>query len=225
MMPKIRIFVADDHAVLRAGLKAMLEAQPDMEVVGEAGDGQSALAQAEALRPDVMLADIGMPGLNGFELIRALKHSLPEARTIVLTVHEDESFLRRALRAGAVGYLVKRAAGTELLAAIRAVARGEAYLLPSLTKDLIEDYLLRTSRDHPTRTDDPDSIEPNVLSPREMEILELIAQGHNNLQIAERLIISVKTVESHCARIQEKLGIHGRVRLARYAIEKGLLPR
>ena len=223
-MPPIRVFLADDHAVLRAGLKALLTAQADMDVVGEAGDGLQALQEAERIRPDVVLADVGMPGLTGLELTRRLKESLPETRVLILTVHEDPSFLHRALRAGAAGYLVKRAAEEDLLAGIRAVARGEAFLFPSMTKGLIEDYLRRTSRSR--AGEDGESTTPHPydgLTPREVQVLRLIAQGYSNAQIAESLVISVKTVESHRARIVEKLGLRSRVELVRYAVGKGLL--
>jgi len=223
-MPPIRVFLADDHAVLRAGLKALLSAQADMDVVGEAGDGLEALREAERIRPDVVLADVGMPGLTGLELTRRLKESLPEARVLILTVHEDQSFLDRALRAGAAGYLVKRAAEEDLLAGIRAVARGEAFLFSSMTKGLIEDYLRRTSRGGAREGSESPAPKPyDGLTPREVQVLRLIAQGYSNVQVAEVLVISVKTVESHRARIVEKLGLRSRVELVRYALGKGLL--
>ncbi len=223
-MPRIRVFLADDHAVLRAGLKALLSAQADIDVVGEAGDGLEALREAERLRPDVVLADVGMPGLSGLELTHRLKESLPEARVLILTVHEDQSFLHRALRAGAAGYLVKRAAEEDLLAGIRAVARGEAFLFPPMTKGLIEDYLRRTSRTRAGDGDGTPTPKPyDGLTPREVQVLRLIAQGYSNVQVGEALVISVKTVESHRARIVEKLGLRSRVELVRYAVGKGLL--
>lgn len=223
-MPRIRILLADDHAVLRAGLKALLSAQPDMDIVGEAGDGLEALQQAEQVRPDVVLADVGMPGVNGLELTRRLAESLPETRVLILTVHEDQSFLHRALRAGAAGYLVKRAAEEDLLAGIRAVARGEAFLFPSMTKQLIEDFRRRSSRGRARGDGEPPSPDRyDGLTRREVEVLRLIAQGYSNAQIAERLVISVKTVESHRARIVGKLGMRSRVELVRYAMGKGLL--
>jgi two-component system, NarL family, response regulator NreC len=223
-MPPIRILLADDHAVLRAGLKALLSAQADMEVVGEAGDGLEALEESERLQPDVVLADVGMPGLTGLELTRRLKESLPNARVLILTVHEDQSFLHRALRAGAAGYLVKRAAEEDLLAGIRAVARGEAFLLPSMTRGLIEDFVRRTSRKGAKTPDVGESPgQYDGLTPREVQVLGLIAQGYSNVQIGETLVISVKTVETHRARIVDKLGLHSRVELVRYAMSKGLL--
>lgn len=223
-MPPIRILLADDHAVLRAGLRALLSAQADMDVVGEAGDGLEALEQAERLRPDVVLADVGMPGLSGLELTRRMKETLPQARVLILTVHEDQSFLHRALRAGAAGYLVKRAAEEDLLAGIRAVARGEAFLLPSMTRGLIEDFVRRSSRGRGRKADAgaPPS-QYDGLTPREVQVLRLIAQGYSNVQVGEALVISVKTVETHRARIVEKLGLHSRVELVRYAMSKGLL--
>src|SRR3990172_9179237 len=215
-MPFIRVFLADDHTVLRAGLKALLSAQADMDVVGEAGDGLEALQEVERLRPDVLLADVGMPGLSGLELTRRLQESLPEVRVLILTVHEDQSFLHRALRAGAAGYLVKRAAEEDLLAGIRAVARGEAFLLPGMTKGLIEDYLQRTSRSQAKDQASADGRDKfDGLTAREGEVLRCIAQGYSNAQIAERLTISVKTVKSHRARIVEKLDRRSRVELVR----------
>src|SRR3990170_7423666 len=167
-MPRIRVFLADDHTVLRAGLRALLSAQADMDVVGEAGDGLEALQEAERLRPDVLRADVGMPGLSGLELTRRLQETLPEVRVLILTVHEDQSFLHRALRAGAAGYLVKRAAEEDLLAGIRAVARGEAFLLPSMTRGLIENYLRRTSRGRARDGDESAALQPfDGLTPRE----------------------------------------------------------
>ena len=223
-MPPIRILLADDHAVLRAGLRALLSAQADMDVVGEAGDGLEALEQAERLRPDVVLADVGMPGLSGLELTRRMKETLPQARVLILTVHEDQSFLHRALRAGAAGYLVKRAAEEDLLAGIRAVARGEAFLLPSMTRGLIEDFVRRSSRGRGRKADaGASSSQYDGLTPREVQVLRLIAQGYSNVQVGEALVISVKTVETHRARIVEKLGLHSRVELVRYAMSKGLL--
>lgn len=220
----IRILLADDHTVLRAGLKALLGAQPDMEVVGEAADGLQALAQTETLRPDIVLADIGMPGLDGLELTRRLQQSVPEARVVILTVHEDQSFLRQALRAGAIGYLVKHAAEAELIAGIHAVARGEAFLQPSMTRGLIEDYVRQTAQAQPREAESPaPRDEFDGLTPREVEVLRHIALGYSNAQIAGELVISIKTVESHRARIVEKLGRRSRVELVRYAMEKGLL--
>lgn len=223
-MPKIRILLADDHAVLRAGLKSLLSSQADMEVVSEVGDGLEALRETERLRPDVVLADIGMPGLTGLELTRRLKETVPRSRVLILSVHEDQSFVQRALRAGAAGYLVKRAAEEDLLAALRAVARGEAFLLPSMTKGLIEDYVRRTSRRRASdRTPGDSRDQYDGLTPREVEVLRCVAQGYSNAQTAEKLVISVKTVESHRARIVEKLGMRSRVELVRYAMAKGLL--
>ena len=223
-MATIRILLADDHAVLRAGLKSLLSSQADMEVISEVGDGLAALEEAKLHRPDVVLADIGMPGLTGLELARRLKETVPAARVLILTVHEDQSFLQRALRAGAAGYLVKRAAEEDLLAGIRAVARGEAFLMPSMTKGLIEDYVRRTSRRRggdadPSMTKD----RYDGLTPREVQVLRCIAEGYSNAQTAEKLVISVKTVESHRARIVEKLGLRNRVELVRYAMAKCLL--
>lgn len=232
-MSRIRVLLADDHAVLRAGLKALLGMQPDLTVVGEAGDGAEALDLAESLRPDIVLLDIGMPGLDGLAALRQMRQRAPMTRVLILTMHADEGFLRAALAEGAAGYVLKRTAEGDLLAAIRAVARGEAFLDPALTRALIDGYLNRVAA-----AGEPFGLEPSRMKPgrpeaggsdydgltaREVEVLRSIAQGYTNAEIAERLVISVKTVETHKAHIMEKLGRRSRVELVRYAMEKGLL--
>lgn len=210
----VRILIADDHGVLRAGLRALLNAEPDMQVVGEATNGQEALRQADELHPDVVLLDISMPGLGGIEVTRRLKAALPNAHVLILTVHEDEGLLREAMRAGAAGYITKRAIEPELINAIHAVWRGDLYVHPAMTRVLVQD-LARAS---------PGGREPvEPLTPRETEVLRLIAQGYTNRQAAEALGIGVRTVESHRANIVSKLGLRGRVALVRYAKERGLL--
>ena len=186
----IRILIADDHGVLRAGLRVLLGAEPDLQIVGEAADGQETLRLAGELCPDVVLLDISMPGPSGIEITRRLQETLPNARVLILTVHEDESLLREVMRSGAVGYIGKRAVESELINAIRAVWRGDIYVHPSMTHALLKDIL-------PPPVSGKDPAEP--LTPREIEVLRLIAQGYTNRQAAEVLSIGVRTVESHRA--------------------------
>jgi two-component system response regulator NreC len=210
----VRILIADDHGVLRAGLRALLNAETDLEVVGEAADGHETLRLTRELDPDVVLLDISMPGPGGIEITRQVKRALPDTRVLILTVHEDESLLREAIRAGAAGYIIKRAVESELINAIRAVWRGDVYIHPAMTRALLQDVA-------PTRATDEPLVEP--LTPRESEVLQLIAQGYTNRQIAETLTISVRTVETHRANLMDKLGLRSRVELVRYAREHGLL--
>jgi DNA-binding NarL/FixJ family response regulator len=217
-MDKIRLLLADDHAVLRSGLRMLLDAQPDMEVVGEAADGGEAVRTALESRPDVVLMDVAMTGESGLEATRRIKQRAPEIRILVLSMYDDESYLRRALEAGASGYALKRAADTDLLSAIRAVARDEMYLHPALTRVLVGDLLRRDlSAPQSAGRDAPH------LSERELEVLRLVALGHTNQEIADALYLSVKTVESYKGRLMEKLGLRGRAALVRYAVEAGLL--
>lgn len=210
----VRILVADDHGVLRAGLHVLLNAVPDFEVVGEAADGDQVLTLAGGLRPDVVVLDINMPGPDGIEVTRRLKESLPHVRVLILSVYEDESLLRAAVRAGASGYIVKRAVGTELIDAIYAVCREELYVHPAMTRALLKDF-------QPTLTSG--QIPVMTLTPREAEVLRLIAEGHTNRQVAEILTISVRTVESHRSNLMGKLGFDSRVELVRYAKRHSLL--
>jgi two-component system response regulator NreC len=210
----IRILIADDHGVLRAGLRALLNAEPDFEVVGEAADGHAAVRLAEELRPDLALLDLSMPGLDGIQVTRQLKQMLPGIRTLILTVHEDEGLLREAIKAGASGYIVKRAVEAELISAIHAISSGNLYVHPSMTRVLLRDL-------SPTLVPEEAPSEP--LTPREIEVLRLIAQGHTNRQVAEALQLSVRTVESHRANLMSKLGISSRAELVRYAMEHDLL--
>jgi two-component system response regulator NreC len=210
----IRILIADDHGVLRAGLRALLNAEPNLQVVGEATDGQETLQLAKELIPDVILLDVSMPGLGGLEVTRQLKAALPDTHVLILTVHEDEHLLREAIHIGAAGYITKRAIDSELINAIRAVSRGDLYVHPAMTRALLNGQSPST----PTQTK---PVEP--LTPREIEVLRLIAQGYTNRKAAEVLVISVRTVETHRANIMAKLGLGGRVELVRYAMEHGLL--
>ncbi len=209
----IRILIVDDHGVLRAGLRALLSAEPDLEVVDEAAGGYEALRLADELRPEVVLLDISIPDLSGIEVTRQLKKILPETRVLILTVHEDESLLQESIRAGAAGYIIKRAVESELIDAIRAVWRGDLYVHPAMTRALFKDISPASpSNDPPAES----------LTPREVEVLCLIAQGYSNRQIAETLSISIRTVESHRANLMGKLNLRSRVELVRYAKEHGL---
>jgi two-component system response regulator NreC len=210
----MRILIVDDHGVLRAGLRALLNAEPDLQVVGEAADGQTGLRLATELSPDLVLMDISMPGMSGIQVTRQLKETLPGTRVLILTLHEDESLLREAIRSGASGYILKQAVEAELISAIRAVGRGDLYIHPAMTRALLKDVSpLLVPEENPT--------EP--LSPREHEVLRLVAQGHTNRQVAEMLHLSVRTVESHRANLMDKLGLSSPAQLVRYAIEHGLL--
>lgn len=217
MMAPIRILLADDHAVLRAGLKALLNAQPDLQVVGEAGDGHACLSAAVQLQPDVILLDLHMPHCNGLEALTELRRQAPKSRVLVLTMHDDAGYLRQVLALGGAGYVLKQAADTELLSAIRTVYNGGVFLHPGHTKVLLEDAL-------PTPPPSPPSDDLLArLSERELEVLRLIALGHANKEIADALYLSVKTVETYKARLMEKLGLNSRAALVRFALEHKLL--
>jgi len=213
---KIHVLIVDDHTILRAGLRMLLNAHPDIEVVGEASDGNQAVLSAQRLQPDVILMDIAMPECNGIEATRQIKRLLPETRVLVLTMHENEEYLFQVLRAGASGYILKEAADTELVTAIRVVYSGRFYLSPSAQSIMVGDYLQRV------RTgEERDSY--SALTEREREILKLVAEGYTNNQIAERLTISPKTVDTHRTHIMDKLNLHSRAELVKYAIRRGLL--
>jgi len=216
MSKSIRILLVDDHAVVRSGLKMLLNAQADIEVVGEAADGNEAITKVIELKPNVVLMDLSMPhGRDGFSTTEELRKIQPHIHVLILTMHDDEAYLFRGLKAGASGYILKSAPGEELLQAIRTVNSGEAYLYPTATKRLIEGYLNFAERD------EEDSLE--LLTPREKEILSYVAMGYSNKEIADRLIISVKTVENHKAKIMEKLQLTTRPQLVKYAMKKGLM--
>lgn len=218
-MNKIRLLVVDDHPVVRAGLRTLLGAQPDMEVVGEADDGAVAVERALELRPDVVVMDITMRGVSGLEATRDLRRLLPETKVLVLTMHADEEYLRQMLEAGATGYVLKQAVDTELAVAIRAVQRGEVFLYSSFTRVLLGE--LGSNEELTDGHSPPDSYE--LLSQREKEVLRLVALGYTNRQTADRLYLSVKTVETYRARVMEKLELRSRSALVRYALRKGLL--
>ncbi len=212
---KTRVLLADDHTVLRSGLRMLIEAQPDMTVVGEAGNGLEALAQAEQLVPDVLLLDLSMPLLGGLAALGRLRQIVPQTRVLVLTMHDDEEYLRVALQSGAAGYVLKRAAETELLAAIRAVMRGDLYLHPGVTRVLLDDMDLLPT---PPLTDPWET-----LSEREQQVLRLVALGHTSAEIADTLFLSVKTIETYRARGMEKLEFRTRAQLVRYVLTQGLM--
>jgi DNA-binding NarL/FixJ family response regulator len=213
-MTKTRILLADDHAVLRAGLRLLIEAQADMTCVGEAGDGVELLAQVERLRPDLVLLDLSMPRLGGLAALPEIRRKAPDAHILVLTMHADDEYLRQSLKAGAAGYVLKQAADQELLLAIRAVMRGEVYIHPAMTRGLLGDLVDR-SRDAAAAAREEDA-----LSEREAEVIKQVARGHTNQEIADRLGLSVKTVETYRGRAMEKLGLANRAALVRYALAR-----
>jgi two-component system response regulator NreC len=215
-MTKIKLILADDHAVVRSGLRMLLEAQPDIEIVAEAESGHEAVQQVESLRPNVVLMDIQMPGLSGIEATKEIKRVAPDTAVIALTMHEDDQYFFEMINAGASGYVPKRAAPDELLIAIRTVARGEVFLYPSLATRLVQDYL--------RRGEDPEQGQVyDNLTPREREVLVHIAEGQSNAEIAQELVISVKTVDRHRENIMRKLNMHSRIDLVKYAIKRGLI--
>ena len=216
MSDQIRLLLADDHAVVRSGLRMLLEAQPDMTIIGEAETGQEAIRRVAELSPDVVLMDIEMPGMNGIEATRRIKANAPASAVLALTMYEDDQYFFEMLRAGASGYVPKRAAPDELVSAIRAVSRGEVFLYPSLAGRLVQDYLRRG----PAGEGEPPGDE---LTPREQEVLTLIAEGLSNNEIADRLVISAKTVDRHRENLMRKLKLHNRVDLVKYALRKGLI--
>lgn len=217
-MKKIRLLVADDHPVVRAGLRMLLSAQLDMEVVGEAVDGAAAVARAMELRPDVVIMDITMEGMSSLAATREIRRRIPETKVLVLTIHDNEEYLRQMLEAGATGYVLKQAADIELAVAIRAVHRGEVYIYPSFTRVLLGDLAQDIEME---RYAEQDAYE--LLSQREKQVLRLVALGHTNRQIADQLFLSVKTIEAYRARLMQKLHLKGRSALVRYALRKGLL--
>lgn len=211
----IRILLVDDHAVLRAGLRALLEAEPDFTVVGEAGTGEDALAKARELHPDVVVMDLSMPGMGGLEATRRLTQELPHTRVLVLTMHGEEEHLLPVLEAGGSGYVTKSGADEDLIHAIRTVARGDVFLYPSAAALLLRGYRTRAERG---------SADPlHRLTEREREVLVLTAEGFSSSEIGRKLNISPKTVDTYRSRIMEKLGLHHRSELVRFALQRGLL--
>lgn len=215
-MPKIRVLIVDDHALVREGVRMILGLHDDIEVVGEAADGLEAIDKVRQLSPDLVLMDIAMPGLGGLEATLELTKTSPRSRILVLTQHDNREYIHRFLKAGAAGYILKKSVGTELVSAIRAVHRGGIFLAPSVAATVIEGYLGRQ--------------EPNAeefayqeLSDREKQVLKLVAEGHTSKEIADTLCLSIKTVMAHRSNIMEKLKIHNRTELIKYAIKQGLI--
>ncbi len=209
----IRVLIADDHGVMRAGLRAMLEIDPSIEVLGEAANGDEAIHLAGELNPDIVILDIGMPGIDGIETTRRIKSMFPNVQVLILSVYEDQSLLQGAIRAGASGYVIKRAAGDELMDALQAVSQGYMYIHPAITRLLIND--LTPAVDHKNNT-------LETLTPRELEVMGYIIRGFTNRQIAESLFISMRTVEGHRASLLGKLGLKNRVELVEFAEKYGL---
>ena len=215
-MRKIKILFADDHTLIRGGLRLIVEQQPDMMVVGEAEDGRQAVTLAASLNPDVAVLDIGMPNLNGIEAAKQITQAEPKTAVVVLSMHRDETYILRALKAGVRGYLLKDSAESDLVRAIRAVAEGKSFFSPAVSKVLLEDYMRKLQR-----TGGEDSYD--LLTPREREILQLIAEGKSNKEIASALNLSVYTVETHRANIMEKLKLKSLPELILYAVRKGII--
>lgn len=213
-MKSIRVFLADDHTLVRAGIRNLLVGIRGIEVVGEAGDGQEALRLVDVLRPDVVLLDVGMPGLNGLEVAARLATLDAAIRVMILSMHVSEEYVLRALRAGCAGYLLKASAVSELEVAVRAVARGETYLSPAVSRPVVDDYVRRTGG----------AVDPlQALTPRQREVLQLVAEGNSTKEIAHRLGLSPKTVETHRAQLMERLGVHDVPGLVRFAVRVGLV--
>jgi DNA-binding NarL/FixJ family response regulator len=212
---RTRILLADDHSLVRRGLKLVIDAQPDLEVVAEAGDGAEAIQLALSSEADLAILDISMPRMTGLQAVAELHQRRPQLRTLILSMHENERYLYEALRAGASGYVLKTVADRDLVEACRAAMRGEAFLYPGAMTSLIRDFL-RQARDNEPIREDP-------LTPRELEVVKLIAESYSTRQIADVLVISEKTVDRHRTNILEKLGMHDRVELTRYAIRRGLV--
>jgi DNA-binding NarL/FixJ family response regulator len=214
---KIRVMIADDHAILRAGLRMLVNAQADMEVVAEAADGEKAVQIARVTKPDVVLLDLTMPRVGGMKALAGMAHNCRETRVLVLTMHDDPAYLRSALAAGASGYLLKRAVDAELIAAIRAVHRGGIFLDPRLANILVQDVLAK-------RSTNAGSTQPvNILSPRELQVLSLVARGYSSAEIAKQIFVGVKTIETYRSRLAEKLELRTRSDLVRFAVQMGLL--
>jgi two-component system response regulator NreC len=209
-----KVLIADDHAIVRAGLRTLIRAEAGLELVGEAAGGYEAIAMVEKTRPDVLVLDLSMPDLDGISVTRSIKPDFPDLRILILTLHEDEALLKEAVKAGAAGYILKRAAESELISAIQAILRGDLYVDPSMVRMLLGE----PRQSLPMQ---PASVE--TLTPREIEVLKLIVAGYTNRQVGEHLHISFRTVEGHRANISDKLGLRSRLELVRYAREHGLI--
>ncbi|HMD43925.1 MAG TPA: response regulator transcription factor [Candidatus Acidoferrum sp.] len=215
-MRKIRIVLADDHKLMRSGLRVLLEQQQDFTVIGEASDGREAVALVNSQKPDVLVMDIGMPNLNGIEAAGQITEDHPEISIVMLSMHSDESYVLRALKAGAKGYLLKDSAETDLIRAVHSVAEGKSFFSPAVSKVLLDDYVRKLKR---SGSEDP----YDLLTPREREVLQLIVEGKSNKDVAQLLNLSVYTVETHRSNIMEKLNLHGVPELILYAVRKGII--
>jgi len=216
-MDKTRVLLAEDHTIVRKGLRSLLDKETGIKVVEEAEDGREAILKAEELHPDVVVMDIAMPGLNGLEATRQIKKRFPDIKIIILTMHANEEYILQSLKAGASGYLVKKAVPVELISAINAVHKGNSFLSPSISRTVIDEYVRRSKE----ISEGEEGFEQ--LTVREREVLQLIAEGRKTREIAELLYISIKTVETHRAHIMNKLDIHSTAELTRYAIRKGII--
>lgn len=214
-MTDITVLLADDHAILREGIRMVLDAQSGIAVVGEAEDGRQALDMVERLHPDVVVMDIAMPNMNGAEATRQIRRRFPRTRVVVLTMHENQQYLTQIVRAGACACVVKRSAGTELVTAVKAAARGESYFSPAMAGMLLEVYRARVVDEGPD--------ELSLLTEREREVLQLVAEGRTSQEIADQLFVSIKTVQTHRMHIMEKLNAHDRTELVRHAIRLGVI--
>lgn len=215
-MAKLRLFLGDDHTLVRHGLRKILEERPDWEVVGEADDGRSAVRKVAALQPDIAVLDIGMPLLNGIDATRQIVRKAPGVKVLILSMHSDEAYVTRALNAGATGYLLKDSAGKDLIRAIAAVAEGQSFFSPAVSRMMLDDYVRRAAgSDAADRYD--------TLSNREREIFQLVAEGRSNKEVAELLSISAATVETHRARVLQKLNVHNTAELVLYAVRRGVI--
>ena len=216
MSDKIRVLIVDDHVIVREGLRSLLEAQPDIKVAGEATDGEEAVSKTREIQPDIVLMDITMPGMNGLEATRQIRRQSPDAKILALTMHEGDEYFFKILEAGASGYFIKGGSSSELIAALRAVHQGDVFIYPTMAKKLLYDYLKRVKSGQDKESYDG-------LTNREREILKLIAEGHTNQEIADLLILSIATVQTHRAHIMAKLSLRSPAELIKYAVRHGFI--
>ncbi|MBI3537851.1 MAG: response regulator transcription factor [Chloroflexi bacterium] len=219
MIKPIRVVIADDHTIVRQGIRSLLQAEPDIKVIGEASDGREAVQLTRELKPDVVVMDLAMPEMDGLEATRVIKQESAQTQILALTMHESDEYFFRVLQLGALGYVLKRAATSDLLAAVRAIAGGEVFLYPAVAKKLVTDYIARAQ----TKGEEDARRSYAALTPREREILARLAEGLSNREIADKLVLSLSTVQTHSAHIMEKLNLQNRAALIKYAIREGLI--